>query len=213
MREPVHTDFMDRDMQRLWGQLGPLPGDLRLYGGTALALYLNHRESTDFDLATPAAVIDLDFVGRIPAFKGARLNGGFGMVDAIVSGDQRDIKVTFMECGPLIPAPTRRPLAAPNGLAIAHPVDLTASKLVACMSRDTIRDYRDLDAAVAAWPNTVEQAIEVVTKRRLARETDIARALSEPSPTVAAELPKESVGRLRRFARHVLDRNSRRLAP
>ena len=44
--EPVHDGFMDDDMKRLWRELGPLPGGLRLYGDTALALYRNHRRST-----------------------------------------------------------------------------------------------------------------------------------------------------------------------
>ena len=57
---PIHTDFMDADMRLVWDGLGPMPGDLRLYGGTALALYRNHRASTDFDFVTPIpGIVDL----------------------------------------------------------------------------------------------------------------------------------------------------------
>ena len=39
VENPIHTEFMDADMRRIWNGLGPMPADLRLYGGTALALY------------------------------------------------------------------------------------------------------------------------------------------------------------------------------
>ena len=35
--------------RRLWDELGTVPGEFVLYGGTAIALYLGHRESVDFD--------------------------------------------------------------------------------------------------------------------------------------------------------------------
>ena len=128
---PTHDEFMDPDMR----SLGRLPGDLRLYGGTALALYLNHRHSTDFDFATPLPVIDPKFVGSLPWMAGADLQGGPGMVDATIKGEWRSVKVTFMECGHLIPSPTRDPMAAPNGVAVAHPADLVAAKIEACLNR------------------------------------------------------------------------------
>ena len=38
---PRHDTFMDQDMRAFWNSLAaPQTGDLRLYGGTALALYL-----------------------------------------------------------------------------------------------------------------------------------------------------------------------------
>jgi hypothetical protein len=35
--------------RRLWDELGTVPGEFVLYGGTALALHLGHRQSMDFD--------------------------------------------------------------------------------------------------------------------------------------------------------------------
>ena len=89
---PVQEGFMDSDMLGLWACMGPLPGGLRLYGGTALALYLNHRNSTGFDFATTQACVDKDFVGSLPWLAGAEMDGGPGMIDATIKGEQREIK-------------------------------------------------------------------------------------------------------------------------
>lgn len=87
--KPNHDEFMDDEMRKLWYSMGPLPGQLRLVGGTALALYRNHRPSTDFGFATPQTVVDPDFVGQFPWLKGAELKGGPGMVDATIQGETR----------------------------------------------------------------------------------------------------------------------------
>ena len=47
-------------MRRLWVDMKSLLGNLRLYGGTAVALYLGHRASTDFDFVTPCADLGYD---------------------------------------------------------------------------------------------------------------------------------------------------------
>lgn len=63
---PIEIAFMDGPMLKLWRKMGPMPADLRLYGGTAPALYLNHRPSTDFDSATPVTAVNPDLARRIP---------------------------------------------------------------------------------------------------------------------------------------------------
>ena len=72
---PVHDEFMDVDMRALWRRMGPLPGQLRLYGGTALALYLNHRESVDFDFFTPDPDVRRSVITALPWLAGATWRG------------------------------------------------------------------------------------------------------------------------------------------
>lgn len=43
------SDILPAAQQRLWGELIDVPEEFILYGGTAVALYLGHRESVDFD--------------------------------------------------------------------------------------------------------------------------------------------------------------------
>ena len=156
----MHVEFMDDDMIRLWRRMGSLPGDLRLYGGTALALYRNHRSSTDFDFCTPQAVVEMELVRRLPWLEGAKLVGGSGMIDAVLQADQRKLTITFMECGRMVPMPTRDPCIASNGVMVAHPVDLVASKIEACCNRQAMRDYRDVAEALVAWPNWCRESVE-----------------------------------------------------
>ena len=42
-------DILPPPQISLWPELGQVPADFALYGGTALALHLGHRESIDFD--------------------------------------------------------------------------------------------------------------------------------------------------------------------
>jgi len=74
--KPEKTGCMDAAMRRLWNQFDEMPEDLRLYEGTALALYLDHRTSTDFDFATPTGTVERELVQRIPALRGGEITEG-----------------------------------------------------------------------------------------------------------------------------------------
>lgn len=191
---------MDPDMLRLWHRIGPLPGNLRLYGGTALALYLNHRHSTDFDFATPSPIVDLEFISALPWMAGADRQGGPGMVDASIKGKLRSVKVTFMECGRLIPQPTRDPITARNGVAVAHPVDLAAAKIEACLNRGAHRDYEDVASAFDAWPQWTRAAVRSLASRSACA---VGRALAAPPAAVEATLQPKARRGLRRLAREL----------
>jgi len=197
---PEHTGFMDPDMLDLWNRMEPLPGDLRLYGGTALALYLNHRRSTAFDFATPEPVVSPSFAADIPWLAGAECRGGPGMVDASILGSSRRITITLMECGHLIPMPVRPPIPAPNGVLVAHPADLIAAKIEACFTRAALRDYADPVAAADAWPNTCRAAAHALPGRT---EAGVARIIAMPPREVASELGPAASARLRILAREL----------
>ena len=196
--EPVHDAFMDSDMLRLWQKMKPLPGDFRLYGGTALALYLNHRKSTIFAFVTPLPVVEFNLIISIPWMKGAYLEGGGGMIDALIQGEHRELIITFIECGRIIPSPVRNPVTAPNGVAVADPVDLMAAKVEACISRGEQRDYEDICAAFSAWPAQIEAAISALPGRSTSA---VGRALATPPTEVESELNPKVLQKLRNLAR------------
>ena len=198
--EPIYDRILESDVLRYWRQLEPLPCDLRLYGNTALALYLDHRRSTDFCFATPSPVVDIDFVASLPFLKGAHLHGGPGMVDAIVKINHRDIIITFMECGKLTPYPIQDPMTASNGVAVAHPVDLVIAKLEACINQGTQRDYEDIVAAFIAWPEWVNTAIHSVPARPVAT---VGCSLAAPPTEVESELNPEIRQQLHLLARAI----------
>lgn len=45
----ARLDILPPSQRRLWDELSAVPPEFVLYGGTALALHLGHRESLDFD--------------------------------------------------------------------------------------------------------------------------------------------------------------------
>ena len=42
-------DILPKPARRLWDELATVPPEFVLYGGTAVALHLGHRQSADFD--------------------------------------------------------------------------------------------------------------------------------------------------------------------
>ena len=203
--KPEKTGFMDAAMRRLWDQFGKMPEDIRLYGGTALALYLGHRHSTDFDFAAPPGAVTRSLVDGIPAMRGGSVRGNEGLFDIVVPGE-REVMVTFMEWGHLIPEPGEDPMTAANGVRVAHPVDLVAAKVQACVSRETTRDYADIAAAVGAWSRWTLSGVEAVVNQGVYDAPRIARVLADPPPAAVHELDARSLARLRRFARDLPDR-------
>ena len=203
--KPEKTGFMDGAMQRLWDQFGKVPGDLRLYGGTALALYLGHRHSTDFDFAAPPGAVTRSLVEGIPALRGGSVRGNEGLFDVVVPGE-RQVMVTFMEWGHLIPEPVEEPMMAANGVRVAHPVDLVAAKVQACVSRETTRDYADIAAAVGVWSRWTLSGVRAAIDHGEYDAPRIARVLADPPLAAAHALDTKSLARLRRFARDLPDR-------
>ena len=58
MEEIFHPrlDILPPEQRRLWNELGSVPTEFVLYGGTAIALHLGHRDSVDFDFFANVAV-------------------------------------------------------------------------------------------------------------------------------------------------------------
>lgn len=42
-------DILPKAQRRLWDELAAIPAEFVLYGGSAIALHLGHRQSVDFD--------------------------------------------------------------------------------------------------------------------------------------------------------------------
>lgn len=49
-----HLEVLAAAQRKLWTELSAVPGEFTLYGGTALALHLGHRNSIDFDFSVTA---------------------------------------------------------------------------------------------------------------------------------------------------------------
>jgi len=67
------TDILPKAQQELWPLLAPAPGlSFVLYGGTAVALYLGHRVSVDFDFFRSARLDKKELDASFAFIKGAK---------------------------------------------------------------------------------------------------------------------------------------------
>ena len=199
---PFHDAFMDPDMRCLWQSMGTVPCSFRLYGGTALALYLNHRESVDFDFFTTQPDIDWGAVAALPWLAGTSLRGRGSSAAATVAGNARDIQVSFLYSRMIVPPPMQQPRMAANGVAVASPLDLVRAKLEAVCNRGVAKDYADLAAAFRAWPGMAHQAFDLVPKRS---RHDLNIVVGNPPIDEEADISPDDLASIRRHAAYRRD--------
>ena len=60
------VDLLPTAQRALWPRLNAVPDDFMLYGGTALALRLGHRESVDFDFFSDRSFTPVELRAEIP---------------------------------------------------------------------------------------------------------------------------------------------------
>jgi len=86
-----HLDILPGAQQRLWPELADVPEEFTLYGGTAVALYLGHRVSVDFDFFGIHAFKPSDLMKCVPFLKGAK----------IIQTEPNTLSVTVNRKGPV----------------------------------------------------------------------------------------------------------------
>ena len=109
-----------------------------LAGGTALALYLGHRRSRDFDLFRQRDFNPPDLLSVLrPLGELAVLREAGGTLTVVA----REIPVSFFAYD----YPLLRPLhESPWGVLVADPADIAAMKLAALAGRGSRKDFVDL---------------------------------------------------------------------
>jgi len=151
-------DILPPPQRRLWDELAAVPREFVLYGGTALALHLGHRESLDFD-----------FFGNKP-LDPARLVPAIPFLDrAIVTQREPNTFSCTVDCDGVIklsffglPGIPRLlpPLISPdNGLQIASLLDLAGTKASVVQMRAEAKDYIDIDALLTNSPIDLPTAL------------------------------------------------------
>jgi Nucleotidyl transferase AbiEii toxin, Type IV TA system len=64
-------DILPAAQRRLWSELADTPDHFTLYGGTAIALRLGHRQSVDFDFFSPRIFQPRMLLETVPYLKDA----------------------------------------------------------------------------------------------------------------------------------------------
>lgn len=144
-------DILPEAQREIWPQLRPARGGgYVLYGGTAIALHLGHRQSVDFDFF------------RSPPLDKAQIHASFDFAsDAAVLQDAPDtlvlnarlpsgpVKVSFF--GGIGFGHVNDPLPTRDGvMVVASLDDLMATKLKATQDRAEAKDYIDIARMLSA---------------------------------------------------------------
>jgi Nucleotidyl transferase AbiEii toxin, Type IV TA system len=140
-------EILPAAQRQVWPALAPAPRlSYVLYGGTAIALYLGHRISLDFDFFRSAS-LDKEEIRREFEF----------LVDAKILQDEVNklvasadlpagaVKVSFFG-GVGFGRVSDPLLTTDHTLLVASPIDLMATKLKTILDRAQSRDYKDIAA-------------------------------------------------------------------
>jgi len=152
---PPNLSILPEPQKRLWAELRDTPETFVLYGGTALALRLGHRQSEDFDFFSNRPFQPALLRESIPYLKHAEMTQfQDNTLTALVDRDG-PVKVSFF--GSLgIKRILDPDIAEENGIQIASLLDLLASKLKTVQSRAEAKDYRDILATFDAGLSLAE---------------------------------------------------------
>ena len=144
---------LPRAQRRLWDELGQVPGEFVLYGGTAIALRLGHRASVDFDFFTDKPLDKAMLQSAFPFLQRSTVlqdepNTYTVLVPSGTTQDQH-LKVSFF--GTIGFGRIGEPEITDDGaLQVATLDDLMATKVKVILQRIEAKDYRDIAAMVRA---------------------------------------------------------------
>jgi hypothetical protein len=142
-------DILPPPQRRLWDELAAIPPEFVLYGGTAIALHLGHRESIDFDFFGNRPLDPTQLALSIPLLASATVT----QRDPSSLGCELDrggaIKLSFFGV-PGLPRLEPPLIARDNGLQIASLLDLAGTKASVVQMRAEAKDYIDIDAILTA---------------------------------------------------------------
>jgi hypothetical protein len=134
----------------LWSELEPLATmGFVLYGGTALALRLGHRESIDFDFFAGPPVQKARILGTTLLENGKVIQDAPDTLTLLVERDGGTVKVSFFSA--LVPSRIQGRVGEPQFtddrmLLVASMDDLFATKVKVVLDRAEAKDYRDIVA-------------------------------------------------------------------
>jgi hypothetical protein len=137
-------DILPEAQRRLWLELGEIAGGFILYGGTAIALQLGHRDSVDFDFFSFDAFTP-DVLLRTKVLSNA----------LVTRRDEDALTVRVDRGGPVFISFFSTPWlgqiepvlrTTDTGIKVAALIDLAGLKADVVQKRAEAKDYRDLDA-------------------------------------------------------------------
>jgi len=144
-----NLSILPEPQKQLWVELRDTPKTFVLYGGTALALRLGHRQSEDFDFFSNKSFQPTSLRTSIPYLKHAEMTQFQENTLTAIVDRNGPVKLSFF--GSLGIKRVQDPdIVEENGVQIASMLDLFASKLKTIQARAEAKDYRDIVGALNA---------------------------------------------------------------
>jgi hypothetical protein len=143
----ARLDILPPAQLALWPELDATPEHFTLYGGTALALRLGHRNSVDFDFFSDAA-FDPDTLARgVPYLVGAeRVQVASHTLTCRVERGGPVLVSFFGNLG--LGQAAAREHAEGSKVQVASLLDIAGTKAAVVQRRAEARDYLDIDALI-----------------------------------------------------------------
>ncbi len=138
-------DILPPPQRRLWDELTAVPAEFVLYGGTALALHLGHRQSVDFDFFGNRPLDEVRLVPAMSFLAGAIVTQRAPNTFSCRIDRGGVIQLSFFGL-PDLPSLSPPLIAPDNGLQVASLLDLAGTKASVVQVRAEARDYIDIDA-------------------------------------------------------------------
>jgi hypothetical protein len=129
--------------QLLWTRLGATPRDFVLYGGTALALRLGHRESVDFDFFSARPFQSLQLAQGIDYLHGQKITQqSENTLSCEIETATGAVKMSFF--GGLSLNQIQEPdVVTVNGIAVASLLDIFGMKCATVPQRSEAKEGSD----------------------------------------------------------------------
>ncbi len=146
----IRLDVLPAPQRAVWeDDLPALPPGLVLYGGTAIALHLGHRQSVDFDFFS-SAPLDGAALRRACRWLAAAktLQSEPDTLTVVAEKGGEPVKLSFF--GGITFGRVGEPLRVSNHPPIASRIDLLGTKLATVTQRVEARDYVDIAALLGS---------------------------------------------------------------
>lgn len=154
-----HLEILPESQRQIWERLGSTPADFVLYGGTALALRLGHRQSIDFDFFSPRSFQPLELARSVGYLRDQTVTQqSENTLSCEVDSAGGSVKISFfggLSLGQIEP-PDR---VTSNNIAVASLKDIFGMKCATVPQRAEAKDYLDIHALMVIAKIDLSQGI------------------------------------------------------
>lgn len=140
-------DILPGPQEKLLNELWQVPSDFVLYGGTAIALQLGHRESLDFDFFSALSFDPFKLYESIKLLKDAEIfQSEANTLSCRVQNDKGIVKLSFFGGLDKLKQVSPPVLMESHRVKVASMYDLFGTKCKVILQRAEIKDYLDVHA-------------------------------------------------------------------